>query len=162
MIFEGVVGATGSLSTRFVDVQGYVDTLGDQMAKAILHEARKHGVDISVEDVAVYRGATDLPRDTVEYGAVWAPDPVARGVELIGGSHDGDVVPVERREGPGKAFPPAEVAVLAETPQFFDADTLEPTDAPEGMEFPQTIETYYRAGIDPDKRRFIYKIKVTK
>lgn len=159
MIFDRALGATGTLSMRFVDVPGYVDALAKHMADAIVAEADQHGMPVVVDDVVLYRTGQDEQTQTVEYGAVWAPSPMTRGIEFYGGSHDGEIMmQIAPDDGPGSAFPPRSIRVMSEPPTSFD---FEPVDVGESSAH-MLVEDYERAGIDPLKRRFIYKIKVTK
>ncbi|URM87323.1 hypothetical protein SEA_ANTUNA_61 [Microbacterium phage Antuna] len=158
MIFDRYLGATGVLSMRFVDVPGYVDALAKHMAEAIVAEAEQHGMPVVADDVVLYRAGEDAQTMTVEFGAVWAPSPMTHGIEFYGGSHDGEVMTqIEPDDGPGGAFPPRSIRVMSEPPTSFDFEPL--PDLPDSRVL---VEDYERAGIDPLKRRFIYKIKVTK
>lgn len=158
MIFDRALGATGTLSMRFVDVPGYVDALAKHMAEAIVAEAEQHGMPVEADDVVLYRAGQDEQTMTVEFGAVWAPSPMTRGIEFYGGSHDGEIMmQIAPDDGPGGAFPPRSIRVMSEPPTSFDFEPL-----PEVVQPTTLVEDYERAGIDPLKRRFIYKIKVTK
>lgn len=157
MIFDRYIGATGTLDMRFDGVQGYVDALASKMADAMMVEARSRGVDINVDDVVLYRVGQDDVTMTVEYGTVWAPSPMTRGVEFYGGSHDGEIMmQIAPDDGPGGAFPPRSIRVMSEPPTSFEGEPMLP-DIKSGV----LVEDYERAGIDDTKRRFIYKIKVT-
>lgn len=160
MIFDRYLGATGTLPERFVDVPGYIDALAREMAKAIIAEADERGITVNADDVVLYRAGHDKQTMIVEYGAVWSPSPMTRGIEFFGGSHDGEIMmQIEPDNGPGNAFPPREIRVMSEPPTTFNFEQI---DDPEVVQQPMLIEDYVRAGIDDTKRRFIYKIKVTK
>lgn len=158
-----MIGADAEISEEMIAQYGgdAVQGLASRMADKITAAAQTRGIDVVADDVFVWRRPDDdTNRRTMtrRYGAVWAPDPVERGVEFFGGSHDGEVLTgVPRGEGPGGAFPAAVLCVMAE-----------PVVGPFEPELPETpmtggalVEEYVRAGIDSTKRRFIYKIKVT-
>lgn len=160
-----LIGADGVLSEEAIaQYRGdAVQALASRMAEAIIFEASERGVAVVADDVFLWRRKVtpeDAKRMVVNYGAVWAPDPVARGVELFGGSHDGEVLTgISREDGPGSALPPPILRVMAEAPTSFDE--YRSAEVPPTIPDSSTIvEEYVRAGIDSTKRRFIYKIKV--
>lgn len=159
MIFEGYIGATGVLDERFVGVQGYERALFEKMSHAIVGEATERSITVDAADVVGYIvGSVAENPGAIEYGAVWAPSPMTRGVEFYGGSHDGEIMKrIEPDDGPGGAFPPRSIRVMSEPPTSFEGEPMLP-DIKSGV----LVEDYERAGIDDTKRRFIYKIKVTK
>ncbi|QYC54395.1 hypothetical protein SEA_PICKLES13_60 [Microbacterium phage Pickles13] len=153
MIYDRYIGASATIGVR--DLDDHLETLARKMADSIVGEAERHGVPVNVEDVVVYRTGENDMQMTVDFGAVWAPSPMTRGIEFFGGSHDGEIMmQIEPDDGPGRAFPPRSIRVMSEPPTSFDGD-------PVGIESRVLVEDYERAGIDPLKRRFIYKIKVT-
>lgn len=156
MISTDLIGASGRIEARFDGVPGYRDALLDNMARSIVGEALERGVRVEVDDIVAYHVRDHEHEQTVEYGAVWAPSPVTRGVELFGGSHDGEIMKnITPDNGPGNALPPRVLRVMSEPPTRFPGE-------PDDDEVPTAatlVEDYHRAGIDPAKRRFIYTIK---
>lgn len=163
MLTTDLIGANGEISeAAVVQFNGdAVQALASHMAREIIGAAQTRGIDVEADDVFVWRRPDDdVNRRTMtrRYGAVWAPDPVERGVEFYGGSHDGEVLTgVPREDGPGAAFPPPLLRVMGQPV----GDPLIEQGAEPPIANAAIVEDYVRAGIDSRKRRFIYKIKVT-
>lgn len=158
-IVVDLIGADTRLSLESIQTQYVVVAAAESMAREMDTEAKSRGFDIVADDVHVWRREQTVferAHNVVSYGAVWAPDPMGRGVELFGGSHDGEILHVARAEGPGRSMPPALLVVASEP--MTHIETGEPTGMPnEGV----PVEEYLRAGIDSTNRRFVYKIKVS-
>lgn len=109
------------------------------LAVALVREAEGE-CEVHPDDVFVWQSELEGLGGIV-VNAVWSPDP-GLGVEFWGGPQDGIVAALPRRDGPGGAFPPLRWRMLAEG-------------AIDGL--PGTAE-YVRAGIDPARRRFVYRL----
>lgn len=108
-------------------------------------------VDGFAEDVFVCSHSADAGLDVETFEAVWAPDPMVRGVELRNGPHDGVILRLPRGHGQAGAFPRYWI-VLPHTPHTV-ADWADPPALEESVK----TAKYRRAGIDPVARRFVYE-----
>lgn len=141
--------------TDTLRASGWVDKLGAPSPEAIEALARKLGksVQASGEDIgafirqeSVYFTRRDISDFREELIGEWAPNP-AEGVELVGGALDGEVLPLERADGP---LPPLRWRFPIPGPAQFEPTTVGPV-------FPNHVAEYERLGIDSERDRWVYK-----
>lgn len=157
-----IIGASMDIDEqRVVADEGSLQGIAGALARAIIAEAETQAVDVVADDIFAWRTGADPARNVLHFAAVWAPDPMTRGVEFLGGSHDGEIMAgVPREDGPGKAFPPPVLRVMAE-PVTEPFPEVRRAERPPFPEVTTMIETYTRQGIHVESRRFIYQLSKT-
>ncbi|QPE04149.1 hypothetical protein IT882_13205 [Microbacterium schleiferi] len=118
---------------------------------AALVQKAEDECEVHPDDVFVWQSELEGLGGVV-VNAVWSPDP-GLGVEFWGGPQDGLVAALPRRDGPGGAFPPLRWKMLPE-----GAIDGPPGTAEGAIGGPPGTAEYARAGIDPARRRFVYRL----
>lgn len=157
-----IIGASMDITEeRVVADEGSLQGIAGALSRAIVAEAEMRAVAVDGDDVFAWRTGADPTKNLLHFSAVWAPDPMTRGVEFLGGSHDGEIMAgIPREDGPGKAFPPPVLRVMAEQPTELFPE-VRSAERPPSPEIATTIETYTRQGIHVESRRFIYQLSKT-
>lgn len=154
MIVARYIWAEGTVSplAAFLGKFDVVKAMGDVIAAEVVRIGETIDVDVNLEDVVIAKAGTSPEGDV--YRGAWSPDPIGRGVALVGGPYDGDIVRVPRCEGSPAMWPMSTLIVMHDGPsQFWDGEPV----PREVADADPVVAQYERAGIDPVARRFVYR-----